>query len=172
MRAVALVAAVTALVLSPAAGAHGPCGTCLDPLSGPPGTEVTIRNTPAYWVIWNGPGLPQDGALRPRYRPDAPRIELVRCSAAPPNSSPVLLCPARRNVRFIAPDVRRGSYPVVIYDGSENGFHYTWDLFRVTEDAGSFPRMYAVLVTLLAAALTLLVYGARRSISHASPSRR
>jgi hypothetical protein len=167
-------AAVVAGISVPPALAHGPCGICLSPTSGPPGTEVTIRHTPAYWIIWNGRGLPQDGALRPVHRRHARTIELVRCSQAPPGSAPVLLCPARENVTFNVPRVPAGSYPVVIYDGTESGFHYTFDLFRVTaEDESSDVHLQPAL--LAGAALLLLLmagaYGARRSIAHASASR-
>jgi hypothetical protein len=142
-------------------------------MSGPARTDVSIRHTTAYWIIWNGPGDPQDRVLRPVYRSDAKTIELVRCSEAPPNSAPILLCPARRNVEFTVPDVPPGTYPVVIYDGSESGGHYTWDFFRVTgkEETGA----HLQIALLAGAAFLLLVaaaYGARRSISQASPSRR
>jgi hypothetical protein len=159
--------AVTASVIAAgifvaAAPAHGPCGICLSPTSGPPGTEVTTQHGTAYWIIWNGRGLPQDGALRPVYRRGIPTIELVKLAAA------------RDSVSFRVPAVRPGRYPVVIYDGSENGFHYTWDFFRVTaEDESGFHLRIA----LLAAGATVLLllagaYGARRSMSQPSPSRR
>jgi hypothetical protein len=175
MRAVLLTAVLAGIHAGPGM-AHGPCGICLSPTFGTPGTEVAIRHRPAYWIIWNGAGLPQDGALRPVHRKDARTIELVRCSGAPRTSVPVLLCPARRNLSFVVPEVPPGRYPVVIYDGSENGFHYTWDLFRVTaEDHSGGFHLRAPLLPLLAGAVLLLLvgaYGARRSISHSSPSRR
>jgi hypothetical protein len=170
-RVLVAAAVVAGLYVAPAS-AHGPCGICLKPASGPPGTKVRISHTSAYWVIWNGRGLPQDGALRPLHRGNARTIELVRCRQAPPGSDPVLLCPARRDVSFTVPQVASGSYPVVIYDGTESGFHYTFDVFRVTSNAGrGFPLRLALFA---GAALLLLAvaYGARRSITQASRSRR
>jgi hypothetical protein len=152
---------VAAGIFVAAAPAHGPCGTCLSPMSGPPGTKVTTQQTTAYRIIWNGRGLPQDGALRPVYRRAVPTIELVKLAAA------------RKDVSFRVPAARPGSYPVVIYDGSENGFHYTWDLFRVTaKDESGFHLRAALLA---AGAVLLLLsgaYGAKRSMSQPSPSRR
>jgi hypothetical protein len=159
---------VVALVLAASAEAHGPCGSCLSRTSGPPKTRVTVRTT-AYWIIWNGTGLPQDGALGPVHRRDERTIELVRCRQAPPDSVPVLLCPARRDVSFVVPDVPPGPYPVVIYDGSEGGFHYTWDLFRVTAVDETDHHLY---VALLAGGFLLLIavtHGARRVLVQRSP---
>jgi hypothetical protein len=142
-------------------------------MSGPPGTEVTTRHTTAYWIVWNGRGGFGDRVLRPRYRRDARTIDLVRCSQAPPGSYPVLLCPVRRNVKFTIPRVPEGTYPVLIYDGSESGGHYTWDLFRVTaEDESGFHLRLALLAGGATLLLLAAAYGARRSMSQPSPSRR
>jgi hypothetical protein len=172
LRALVASVLVAGLFVAPAL-AHGPCGGCLSRASGPPGTTVTVTHTTAYWIIWNGPVDPQDRVLRPVYRRDAGTMDLVRCRGAPPGSSPVLLCPIRRNVEFTVPDVAKGTYAVVIYDGSEGGGHYTWALFRVTvEDESGFDLRMALLAG--GATLLLLVgaYGARRSITQASRSRR
>ena len=161
MRTVPIVAAV-ALSLPSVALAHGPCGPpdCLSPTSGPPGTEVTIRDTPAYWVMWNFRGLPQDGALGPNYRQGFRTFDLVK------------LRRARRDVRFRIPKVPPGPYPVTIFDGSEAGHHYTWALLNVTRDEGG-PRWGALGGAVLGGALLLvLAYGARRWMSQPSPSRR
>jgi hypothetical protein len=103
-------------------------------------------------VVWNGGGLPHDGSLRPAYRPRAETIELVRHEVRA----------ARRGIRFTVPDVPPGSYPVVIYDGSEAGFHYTWDPFRVTAGDGGANWPPVAGAAAAAAALFLVVYGARR----------
>jgi hypothetical protein len=172
LRAV-LASALAAGTFAAWASAHGPCGTCLSPMSGPPGTEVTTEHTTAYWIIWNGRGDPQDRVLGPLYRRDAKTTDLVRCGNAPPGSSPVLLCPVRRSLKFTVPNVPPGRYPVVIYDGSEGGGHYTFDVFRVTRDDESG---FHLRVALVAGGATLLLlvgaYGARRSMSQPSPSRR
>jgi hypothetical protein len=146
------VAALAVALAWPAgAAAHGPWHF-LSRSSGPPGSEVTIARTTAYRVVWNGRGLPHDGSLRPAYRPRAETIELVQ--------SPVEA--ARRGVRFAVPDVPPGSYPVVVYDGSEGGFHYTWDWFRVTPDEGGGTWSALAGAAAAAAALFLVAYGARR----------
>ncbi len=73
-------------------------------------------------------------------------------------------------MQFQVPDVPPGRYEVKIYDGSEEGQHYTWDFIRVTAKS-SVP--WALLFALLAGLLgALLTYGARRSIVHSSRSRR
>jgi hypothetical protein len=33
------------------------------------------------------------------------------------------------------PNVLLGKYLIIVYDGSENGFHYTWELFTVLPSA-------------------------------------
>lgn len=133
---------------------------------------MTTRDSPAYWIVWNGSGQFGDRVLRPRYRPEARTVDLVRCSEAPPNSYPVLLCRVRRNVKFTVPRVPDGTYPVLIYDGSEGGGHYTWDLFRVTAEDESDFHLGVALLAGGAALLLAAAYGAKRSISHASASRR
>jgi hypothetical protein len=160
-----LAALAVALVLPASAGGHGPCGMCLRPSSGPPGTKVTITHTTAYWVVWNGRGLPQDGSLRPHYRPRAETIDLVRYElppAATATPDPDVLPAARRNVRFTVPAVPAGSYPVVIYDGTEGGEHYTWDPFRVTVDEGGTNWPAIAGAAAAAVVLFLVAYGARR----------
>ena len=149
-------------VFAPAAVAHGPCGICLSRISGPPGTKVTAQHTTAYRIVWNGSGLPQDGALRPLYRRGQPTVELVE------------LAVPRESVSFRVPAAAPGRHPVVIYDGSENGFHYTFDVFRVIRDdeESSFHLRVALLAGVATLLLLAAAYGARRSMSQSSPSRR
>jgi hypothetical protein len=111
---------VALVLLSPAVAlAHGPCN-CLSRNSGPPGTKVTIvGGWTAYRVIWNGGGFHNDMQIRRLRRRGSRMIELVRLPGA------------RRGVRFLVPYVPPGVYPIVIHDGSEGGFHYTWAVFRV-----------------------------------------
>jgi hypothetical protein len=106
------------------AHAHGPCirnvqmQSCLIPSSGLPGTHVRIVGL-AYRVVWN-----QDVAFagdRDRYRPGSKTITLLK------------LRHARQRVEFQVPKVVPGVYAVVIYDGAEDGAHYTWGLFRVKQ---------------------------------------
>jgi len=40
-------------------------------------------------------------------------------------------------VRFRIPDTRAGTYLVATFDGSEGGFHYTWDFVRVRPEQES-----------------------------------
>jgi len=159
------VAAAVVMGWVPSALAHGPCGSCLSRWSGPPGTEVTVTNTTAYWIVWNGRGLPQDGALRPRYRPRSPTIDLVRYELSPASTEgldPGVVSVARRNVRFQVPEVDEGTYPVVIYDGSEGGVHYTWDLFRVTAAGEGTSSRWGVVLVAAALVCVGALYLARR----------
>jgi hypothetical protein len=168
-----LAALVLALSYPPPAAGHDPCGPCLSPSSGPPGTKVTITQTTAYWVVWNGRGLPQDALLRSHYRPMAQTIDLVRYALPPASTAapdPDVLPAARRNVRFTVPAVREGTYAVVIYDGSEGGEHYTWDLFRVRAGEGSANWPAVAGAAAAAAALFLVAYGARRVLRQPSES--
>lgn len=108
------------------AQAHGPCG-CLEPASGPPGTQVTAAY-PIYTVIFNpdradlgiGPkslwGLHQPGTPVTVYRTS------WRYSKAPLN----------RGGSFTIPAARPGRYLVALYDGDEGGQHYSWGSFTVT----------------------------------------
>lgn len=113
-------AIVAVLLLAPAAAlAHNRCG-CLSRSSGPPGAQVTIKGGwTAYRVVWNGRGLAGHRSLNRFHRRGFRTIELVK------------LPRARRGVRFRVPRVPPGIYPVVIYDGSEGGTHYVWELFRL-----------------------------------------
>jgi hypothetical protein len=114
-------AIVMVVLLAPAAAlAHNRCG-CLSRISGPPGTQVTIerRGWTAYRVVWNGRGFPGHSGLNRLHRRGFRTIELVK------------LPQPRVGVRFRVPRVPPGTYPVVIYDGSEGGTHYVWALFRV-----------------------------------------
>ncbi len=73
-------------------------------------------------------------------------------------------------MRFRVPDVSPGRYEVKIYDGSEEGQHYTWDFFRVTPKSSvPWGLLFALVAVLISA---MLLYGARRSMFQSSPSRR
>lgn len=119
-----IVAVLPAAIVAPApvASAHGPCGACLSTFRGPPGVPVTVVRTTAVEVAWNPPpavlllGVPDDGGY---YVPTEPSLILAAAEER------------ERNLTFEVPDVAPGRYLVVIYDGSENRQHYTWDYFRV-----------------------------------------
>ena len=115
MRRAAVVAVV--LAIPTAALGHNRCG-CLSRTEGRPVALVTIdrQGWTAYRVVWNGRGHSNLNRYRRR---GVPAIELVRFRRP------------RRGVRFRVPRVPPGRYPVVIYDGSEGGSHYVWELFRV-----------------------------------------
>ena len=130
----------------PGAFAHGPCsvtGPCLEPTSGPPGEEVTVVGTVAYRVVWNEAvdymGSPSNRASVPAI----PRTERLV------NGYQKVI----RGLTFTVPDVPPGRYPVVIYDGSEGGAHYTWDYFNVTAPSESalWPRSRAFLLAVVLA---------------------
>lgn len=105
----------------PAAAAHNRC-ECLQPVSGPPGTLVTItRGYAAYRIVWNGRGLPGHTSLNRLHRRNVRTVELLTLPRAK----------ARSGARLRVPRVPAGVYPVVIYDGSEGGTHYVWEVFRV-----------------------------------------
>ena len=75
----------------------------------------------------------------------------------------VNLSRAQEGVRFVVPDVEPGTYPVAIYDGAEEGGHYTWDLFTVTEpDPAS--RAWTWIVPLLVVGFVGVILIARRAI--------
>lgn len=119
--AMRLALAIVLVLLVPApAFAHNRCD-CLRPMSGPPGTLVTIGpGYTAYRVVWNGrPSRPSVPRLARLYRPNSRTIELVK------------LPRPRSKVRFRVPRVPPGTYPVVIYDGSEGRTHFVWTVFRV-----------------------------------------
>jgi hypothetical protein len=119
--ALAVLAAVPAVAL-----AHGPC-RCLEPASGPPGTEVRA-DYPIYKVIFNpdradltiGPE-----SLWRRHRPGPPVTvyrQTWRYSRRPPNQGGT----------FTIPRAAPGRYLVALYDGGESGMHYSWETFTVT----------------------------------------
>lgn len=149
-------AAVTALLAVSEAQAHGPC-RCFRPDSGSPGTEVIIEQTNAFRVVWNERGDSLDRLYAEYYSPEAPSILLFR-SAQP-----------QKNVRFRVPDVPVGRYVVKVYDGSEGRQHYTWAFFEVSR-ASRLP--WVVMAVAGAIVALLLIYGARRSMTQSSPSRR
>jgi hypothetical protein len=120
-------------LLGPAA-AHGPCGErCLEPNQGPPGTRVSTEDLVGVLAIWNprpetlslgAPGTSADcntSCARELeiYHVDQPSIVLAESST-------------RKQLHFRVPDVPAGRYLVVVYDGSENRHHYTWQPFTVT----------------------------------------
>lgn len=77
------------------------------------GTRVAIHK--ALRVVWNGyeapPGAP--------YHEDRRSLTLLE------------LDEPSRNVTVRIPDVRPGRYALLVYDGSEDGGHITWTVFRV-----------------------------------------
>jgi hypothetical protein len=57
---------------------------------------------------------------------------------------------------FTVPRVEPGRYLVVVYDGSEGGFHYTWETFLVVAHEPSGPRGSAPWAPVMVAAALLL----------------
>jgi len=149
-----LVTAAVALIAPAPASGHQRCDGCLDRRSGSPRTAVTI----AYWVVWNGRGYPQDAPLQRAHRSDRSMFDVYGDGKLPALTTavaPDVLPVARRNVVFRVPNVPDGEYPVVIYDGSEGGEHYTWTVFSVARETDDG---VAVLVALLLGT-SLLVSG-------------
>jgi hypothetical protein len=144
--------------------AHNRCA-CLSRTSGLVKTELTISlGYTAYRVVWNGRGLPGHADLNGSRRRGVSMIELVH------------LPQPRSGVRFRVPRVPPGTYPVVIYDGSEGGTHYVWELFRVGREApsvsnsdGAWPDWTWFLIAMTA--LGLLAGLILRSPKHRSASR-
>jgi hypothetical protein len=106
--------------------AHGPCG-CLDPRLTVEGHRVRIVNGyAAYRVIFN-PRV-QDLGIAPSYLASAYRADV--------ETTTVLTRPRRDatpRARFRVPkQIRPGVYLVLIFDGSEGGYHNTWDYLHVT----------------------------------------
>jgi hypothetical protein len=137
-----VILSLVATVLSTDALAHGPCGeTCLEPNSGPPGTYVTTEDLEGILAVWN----PRPNML-PLGVPGTSKTCDIRCAQAKPiyhvdQSISVLAESERREqLRFDVPVVPPGEYLVVIYDGSENGYHYTYETFKVTAGSGSDTR--------------------------------
>lgn len=123
-----IVAFAIGLVHLTSAQAHGPCRVsvtvvgCLQPSSGGPGTRVTIVGTTAYKVVWNE-NVVYDSELH--FHRGAKTVQLLRLSHG------------ERNVEFVVPRTPPGSYPVAIYDGAEDGQHYTWNVFKVNGSSSS-----------------------------------
>jgi hypothetical protein len=127
------------LLPAQAALAHGPCG-CLDPVFYSEaifGKDAKIRVSgpayTAYKVIFNP--RPRDFGIAPddlasAYRPDAPTVTVL----SRPRTKPA------RNWSFRVPDVPPGVYVVLIFDGSEAGFHNTWDYIHVGGPASPLRR--------------------------------
>lgn len=122
-----------------AARAHGPCG-CLDPvvyseaIAGKD-TKISVSSPAytAYKVIFNP--RPRDFGIAPdylasAYLADAPTVTVL----SRPRTKPV------RNWSFPVPDVPPGVYLVLIFDGSEAGFHSTWDYTHVGGPASPLRR--------------------------------
>lgn len=111
--------------------AHGPCLNCLEPGAGPPGTRVHVA-AEGVLAVWNprpnmlALGVPGNSTecsikcagAKPTYHYDEPMVVLAESNKREPMS-------------FTVPDATPGRYLVVIYNGSESGFHYTWDFFTV-----------------------------------------
>lgn len=115
--------------------AHGPCGDmCLEPNSGPPGTAVTTENLEGVLAVWNP---------RPNTLPLGVPGTSARCDPKCARAKPLfhLEQPTRilaesvkpTQLHFAIPESPTGKYLIVVYDGSEGGFHYTWETFEVTE---------------------------------------
>ena len=127
--------AILALATLPAR-AHGPCGavgsSCLEPYEGPPGTVVTTVDFEGVLALWN----PRPNVLALGV-PGSSKVCDIECAAAKPvyhlDLPMVVLdqAPDRSRLQFVVPDVPPGKFVVVMYDGSEGGFHYTWDTFKV-----------------------------------------
>jgi hypothetical protein len=119
------ITAAVSLAAPTLAVAHGPC-RCTTPTSGPPGTELAI-DTQTLDVVWNPP--PDQLRIAPTpliagyYVPDTTTERLAD------NPEPVDF------ERVLIPEVPPGRYLAVIYDGSEQGNHYTWDYVNVTASA-------------------------------------
>lgn len=113
-----------------AAMAHGPCN-CSFPQLGEPGAKVTVR-TQAYKIVFNpkprnyGPAM-RDTGYASAYQPAAPTRTLL--SRAVRNRA--------RRASYRVPAVPPGIYLVLIFDGSEGGWHSTWDYFHVLGAAPS-----------------------------------
>jgi hypothetical protein len=129
------------IILSEAASAHGPCGErCLEPNEGPLGTPVSTDDLVGVLAIWNprpetlslgAPGTSGDCDTRCArqleiYHLDQPSIVLAETRT-------------RQQLHFRVPDVPAGRYLVVVYDGSENRHHYTWQPFTVTPSGSLEP---------------------------------
>ena len=129
------------MLFATTAMAHGPCGEgCLSVRTGAPGDEVTILDSETVLVVWNPPpntmalGVPgankdcntQCASEKPIYHHDEPSSVLHRSETPQP-------------VSFEVPETQPGRYVIAIYDGSENGFHYTWDIFEVTASRPTDP---------------------------------
>ena len=116
------------LVLATAApaDAHGPCDPdCLSRFAGPPGKRIELR-VKSIRVVLN----PRRSQL-----PYGPKeLWRTRRAGVPPRRLHRSRAPRRGHFRV--PDVPRGRYPLVIWDGSEGGAHYTWTWFVVKRPSG------------------------------------
>jgi hypothetical protein len=108
----------------PAAAAHGPC-SCTWPVVVSPGGA--LRTGSGYKAIWNL--RPADFAnqttpieLASGHRPGAPTRTVLQGSRSHPRRRMVVRVP-----RATPP----GIYVVLVFDGSEAGWHTTWDYVQV-----------------------------------------
>jgi hypothetical protein len=108
----------------PPAAAHGPC-SCTWPVVVSPGGA--LRTGSGYKAIWNP--RPADFAnqttpieLASGHRPDAPTRTVLQGSRSHPRRRMVVRVP-----RATPP----GIYLVLVFDGSEAGWHTTWDYVQV-----------------------------------------
>jgi len=125
----ASLAVLALLAFPPSAAAHGPCD-CISRAVAEPGDRLLAG--PAYRVIWNPAARDfadqtTPVALASGYREDAPTVERRVRSV-------------ERRLAFRVP--RRtppGIYLVLVFDGSEAGFHTTWDYVQVPGRATAQP---------------------------------
>jgi hypothetical protein len=96
----------------------------------------TTKKLEGVLAVWNPrpnmlplgvPGMSEDCNIRcarekPFYHPNQPTIVVAESGS-------------RRRLEFEAPDAPPGTYLVVVYDGGGNGFHYTWEFFRLLASA-------------------------------------
>lgn len=154
-RSLALVVIILAAAFAAPAEGHGPCRRsttetgCLRPAQGPAGTRVTITAGVAYRVVWNE-NVVYFGDAKARYRPLRP-IVVVAKTGRP-----------REGVEFVVPNTEPGTYPVAIYDGSEAGAHYTWDVFTVTRARPASPRRWLFGIASLIGILFVVALSTRR----------
>jgi hypothetical protein len=150
---IALCCSLFLLLIKTPAHAHGPCH-CLSPIPAYPGQRVTVPTSyRVIKVVWNPDPttlsnealmLLPDGRF---YHPERRTITLFASHKI------------RRGAKVNVPHgVLPGRYLLVIFDGSEDGTHYTWDVLRVRSRI-QMPRTGEPTLFLLLLGVSLVVSG-------------
>jgi hypothetical protein len=129
IRLLLLAAAYASALLSFAvpAAAHGPCG-CVKPAVATPGQQL-VSSIPTIRIVWNP--VRDDLLIGPDY------LARNHVTGQPRVVLQDQLQPA--SATFRVPATAPGRYLVLLFDGTEDGMHYSWDYITVRSAPRSAP---------------------------------